>query len=181
MNHRWRSTVSPPITALSESDVADLFGPDDGFADDRPEPAVPSRDVVDGGEFRVDDDDVAAGSDEPNLVQAPAGLPSPLQPTAAEIALHWLTHLPYRSWCRWCVSAKRRNCSHLRLPDHSREIPLLVADYCFIRDSRDEDLLTVCVCRLYPSRALVAIPCDVRGCRRLCRGPPHSIPPRLWR
>ena len=76
MNHRWRSTVSPPITALSESDVADLFGPDDGFVDDRPEPAVPSRDVVDGGEFRVDDDDVAAGSDEPNLVQAPAGLPS---------------------------------------------------------------------------------------------------------
>ena len=99
----------------------------------------------------------------PCLVQAPAGLPSPAQPTAIEIALHWLTHLPYRSWCRWCVSAKRRNAPHLRLPDHSREIPLLVADYCFVRDSRDEDVVTVFVGRLYPSRALVAIPCDVRG------------------
>ena len=144
--------------------MADLFGPDDGFADEQPEPAVASRDVGDGGELRIDDDDaVVDGSDEPMLVQAPAGLPSPSQPTAIEIALHWLTHLPYRSWCRWCVSAKRRNAPHLRLPDHSREIPLLVADYCFVRDSRDDDLLTVFVGRLYPSRAIVAIPCDVRG------------------
>ena len=39
LNHHWISTVSPPITAVSddESAVADLFGPDDGSADDRPE------------------------------------------------------------------------------------------------------------------------------------------------
>ena len=163
LNRHWCNPVRPSLSS-DESTVADLFRPDDGLADEQPEPAVASRDVGDGGELRIDDDDaVVDGSDEPMLVQAPAGLPSPSQPTAIEIALHWLTHLPYRSWCRWCVSAKRRNAPHLRLPDHSREIPLLVADYCFVRDSRDDDLLTVFVGRLYPSRAIVAIPCDVRG------------------
>ena len=87
----------------------------------------------------------------------------PHNPQPLRLLCTGLPILPYRSWCRWCVSAKRRNAPHLRLPDHSREIPLLVADYCFVRDSRDDDLLTVFVGRLYPSRAIVAIPCDVRG------------------
>ena len=153
-----------PSHVVDESELADLFGPDDGFGDEdgQPLPAVASRDVVDGGDLRIDDDDnVAAG--EPVIAQTPVGIPSPSQPTAAEIALHWLTHLPYRSWCRWCVSAKRRNAPHHSLPGHTREIPLFVADYCFVRDSRDDDLLTCFVGRLYPSRALIAIPCDVKG------------------
>ena len=108
---------------VDESELADLFGPDDGFGneDDQPLPAVASRDIVDGGDLRIDDDDVAV-SEEPVIAQAPVGIPSPAQPTAAEIALHWLTHLPYRSWCRWCVSAKRRNAPHHSLPGHTREI-----------------------------------------------------------
>ena len=39
----------------------------------------------------------------------------------------------------------------------------MVADYCFVRDRHDQDLLTVLVARLYPSRAIIAIPCDVKG------------------
>ena len=70
--------------------MADLFGPDEGFAED----AVPSRDLGNEEELRVDIDD----SGEPELVQRPRGMPSPSQPTAEDIALHWLTHLPYRCW-----------------------------------------------------------------------------------
>ena len=73
--------------------MADLFGPDEGFAED----AVPSRDLDGGDELRVDIDE-SGNADEPELVQQPRGMPSPSQPTADEIALHWLTHLPYRSW-----------------------------------------------------------------------------------
>ena len=62
-----------------------------------------------------------------------------------------------------CVSAKRQNAPHHALPGHSREIPLFVADYCYLRDARDDDLLTCLVGRLYPSRALVSIPCDTKG------------------
>ena len=114
------------------------------------------------GEVRLDiDDEVAEG--EPLLAQVPVGIPSPTQPTSDEIALHWLTHLPYRSWCKWCVGAKRGNAPHIHAGLSSREIPLLVADYCFIRDHRDDDLVTVLVGKLYPSRTLVAIPCDMKG------------------
>ena len=38
-----------------------------------------------------------------------------------------------------------------------------MADYCFLRDGRDADLLTCFVGRIYPSRALVSIPCDTKG------------------
>ena len=42
-------------------------------------------------------------------------------------------------------------------------IPFLVMDYCFIRNVQDEDLLTVLVGRLYPSRVVFAFPVDMKG------------------
>ena len=45
---------------------------------------------------------------------------------------------------------------------------MFVADYCFIRNARDEDLLVLLVGRLYPSRAVIAIPCDVKGPDAYC-------------
>ena len=156
------------IAAVSPSDfddedaAADLFGPDEGFdIEVGTEPATPSRDMV-GEEERIDDNH-ELHMDEATVAQRPAGLTSPYTPTAEEVALHWLTHIPYRSWCKWCVSGKCNNTAHHQLPDHSREVPLLVADYCFLRDHKDQDVLTCLVGRLYPSRALIAIPCDVKG------------------
>ena len=113
----------------------------------------------------------------PIIVQTPVGMPSPPKPTAIEVALHWLTHLPYRSWCRWCVSAKRRNAPQHGLPSHSREVPLLVADYCFLRDARDEDLLTCSVGQVvsvessgFPSRVMprASIPTRLGGSPSFC-------------
>lgn len=104
-----------------------------------------------------------ADVDEPVTAQAPVGIPSPGQPVAIEIAFHWLTHLPYRSWCKWCVSAKRRNAQHHSLPGRLKRYSLLVADYCFVRDSRDDDVFTRFVGRLCPSRTLISIPCDAKG------------------
>ena len=138
-----------------------LFGPDETWKEDR-ETAVASRDVVDGGEVRFEDGE-EVDADEPILAQTPVGISSPAKPSPEDVAQHWLTRLPYRSWCRWCVSAKRRNAPHLSLPKHSREVPLLVADDCYLRDERDEDVLNCFVGILYPSRALISIPCDVKG------------------
>ena len=42
-------------------------------------------------------------------------------------------------------------------------MPLECLDGCFIRDSTDQDPLTVCVARVYPYRAIAAIPCDAKG------------------
>ena len=145
--------------------MADLFGdfgPEEAVDDEGVEAGVASREIGDADEARLDaDDEVAEG--EPVVVQVPKGIPSPAQPTAEEVALHWLNHLPYRSWCKWCVSGKRGNTPHRFCHLSSREIPLLVANYCYLRDRRDEDLITCFVGKLYPSRCMIAIPCDVKG------------------
>ena len=156
-----------PVSQLNpdEEEAADLFGPDDGWGDDAgAEPATPSAKIKESSEVRLDDSDAGTGQvDGPALAQCPRGMPSPLIPSPDEVARHWLTHLPYRSWCKWCVAAKRANAPHTSMPDHSKEIPLLAADYCYVRDGRGQDLLTIFVGRLYPSRAMFAVPCDVKG------------------
>ena len=60
--------------------------------------------------------------------QTPKALPDVKPRTAAEVALHNLTHLPYRKWCRWCVAARRPNTPHLGLQPLSRILPLLCID-----------------------------------------------------
>lgn len=48
-------------------------------------------------------------------------------------------------------------------PSSQRTIPLLVPDYCHVRDGKDEELATILVARLYPSKTLLADDCDQKG------------------
>ena len=98
------------------------------------------------------------------VVQAAKPLPQPKVSTAAQIAAHNLTHLPYRSWCPHCVASRRPSTQHRSSSSEpQRADPLLVADYCFIRDSEDADCVTVLVARIYPSRAMLATVVDAKG------------------
>ena len=60
---------------------------------------------------------------DPCPAQEPKPLPDVKMPSAAEIARHSLTHIPYRRWCRWCVMARMPNMGHYKLPPFSRSIP----------------------------------------------------------
>ena len=42
-------------------------------------------------------------------------------------------------------------------------VPLLVFDYCFVRNERDDDLLTLLVGRVYPTKKIFACPVDIKG------------------
>ena len=102
--------------------------------------------------------------EDASVIQPGEGMPEPYVPTSAQVAQHNLTHLPYRSWCKWCVMARRPNSQHRsKHPSFQRNTPLLVADYCQIRDSREEDLATVLVARLYPAKAILGVVCDNKG------------------
>ena len=95
--------------------------------------------------------------DEDTVIQPAKPLPSPKAPTAAQAAAHNITHLPYRSWCPHCVAARRPNSQHRSSSSESQRVdPLLVADYCFVRDNDDAEVITILVARLYPSRAMLA-------------------------
>ena len=82
-------------------------------------------------------------------------MPAPKGMTPAEWARHCITHLPYCSNCPWRVASRRPNCPHRRSNNSERVSPLLVADYCFLKGSTDDDHITVLVMRLYPYRVFV--------------------------
>ena len=81
----------------------------------------------------IDTEDAATGSDwEPiTMAQRPVPLPDVKMPSRAEVARHMLTHLPYRRWCVWRQMARRNNVPHRARPPSSRDLPLLVFEYCF--------------------------------------------------
>ena len=57
----------------------------------------------------AEEEAVEAGDEEGEEARAPRAARSPLQPTRAEWEAHQATHLPYRSWCRFCVEGRCDN------------------------------------------------------------------------
>ena len=82
----------------------------------------------------------------------PLPLATPPTMTPAQRAKHNLTHLPYHPGCPICVATRRPNTHHQRSHENERTIPLLVADYCFVKTSGDVALQTIPVLRLYPCK-----------------------------
>ena len=54
----------------------------------------------------------------------------PRLPSAADVELHDRTHVPYRTWCKWCNMGRGRGVPHT----HSRgsSVPIVGVDYFFI-------------------------------------------------
>ena len=75
---------------------------------------------------------------------------APLDMTPAQWAKHALTHLPYHPGCSICAACKRPNTVHTKSHEYDRTIPLLVGDYAFCRDSKDEGLATLLILKWFP-------------------------------
>ena len=90
----------------------------------------------------------------------PVALPSPHRMSPAQLAKHWLTHLPYHPGCEICVQCRRPNSHHRSITASDRSIPLLVGDYCFLKGEGDEESVTCLVLKLYPYKIFFA--CIVR-------------------
>ena len=130
---------------------------DDSFSAPEQSPFALDRDgVLD----MSGDEDVDAETGDISV--RPRALPTPTLPSASVVAQHNLTHFPYRSWCPWCAAGRRPNSHHMSQPT-GRTLPIFHADYCFIRDSEDEKVLTVLVGRMSPSKAFFATVCDSKG------------------
>ena len=102
----------------------------------------------------------------------PRQLPTPHRMLPAKEALHWLTHLPYDPACELCVQCKRPNSHHRGNTTDERVIPLLVGDYCFIKGSKDEEMVTGLVFKLYPFKLFF-------GCVVQTKGPDPLVVARL--
>ena len=73
----------------------------------------------------------------------------PRVPTAKEVALHELTHLPFRSWCDFCVACKSKSDPQRHLeggqPEERRSIPSIQVDYAFSKVETKDPVITILV------------------------------------
>lgn len=115
-------------------------------------------------------DKIMANDDEDgfdyNTNVPPKMLTAPSAPSRQEAQEHAITHLPYSSWCPFCVRRKV-NCSpHRRGIDHSEDtVPMMAFDYCFMgdRDASDVDNIKILVGRGRKSRCYAVIPVPQKG------------------
>ena len=77
-------------------------------------------------------------------------LSSPKAMSAAQRAIHDLTHLPYDPGCEICASTRRPNTHHQSVKSSERDVPLLVGDYCFPKHSDDSEPIICLVIKVYP-------------------------------
>ena len=59
---------------------------------------------------------------------APRIARSPKEPTSLERTLHEVTHLPLRSWCRFCMMGRSKDAYHARLAEVD-DVPRIGMDY----------------------------------------------------
>ncbi len=94
---------------------------------------APLEDTGGEGEVNIEDGDEDV---EPLKIA-----PSPGQPTPEQVELHRTKgHIPYRSWCKWCVMARGVGQPHHRAGESA--LPIVGIDYFFVTtggvEKRDE-------------------------------------------
>ena len=70
------------------------------------------------------------------------------KPSQAEVDDHYLTHLPYRSWCRHCVKGRGKEMAHTRGTMEKGEVPEFHFDFCFPGEKETGKNLIVLVGRM---------------------------------
>ena len=82
-------------------------------------------------------DDKEEQSEESRAVRV--GQKKTVKPTLAEREEHERTHIPYRSWCRHCVSARASNPAHrgrkcMKAVEEDKDMKQVSYDCCCMRD-----------------------------------------------
>ena len=85
----------------------------------------------------------AAGAEEgseaePEEARVPRAARDPGEPSDEERRRHECTHLPYRSWCRYCVQGRMQNPPRQSHIGGAHDVPEVALDYCFLtKDTSD--------------------------------------------
>ena len=82
--------------------------------------------------------------------------PIPKGPSAEQLRIHNATHVPFRSWCPKCVSARGHQSAHRASPDPTDSTPMISFDYCFLRRGENEGSVPVLVGKVRKYNFLIA-------------------------
>ena len=92
----------------------------------------------------------------------PLKMMDPKLPSQAEVDEHYLTHLPFRSWCKHCVRGRGRAADH-RTQERDDGLPEFHVDYCFLSSAASPEKYTVMVAREKFSKMTMATLVPMKG------------------
>ena len=105
-----------------------------------------------------------AAEDLAEEAQVPIRAREPGEPTDEERKRHETTHLPFRSWCRYCVHGRLENPPHRDLRQSGpHDVPEVAMDYCFFSKEGGHRSLTVRVTKDRDSKGIIANPVLCKG------------------
>ena len=85
---------------------------------------------------------VTSGEEEETTEEHKASLrKSPDQPTTREVEEHMVTHVPYRSWCPYCIAGKSKADAHFNKGKRGIEMPEIHIDYMFMESEESENMM----------------------------------------
>ena len=88
--------------------------------------------------------------------EVPRCVRDPGEPTAKERQEHDKSHLPYRSWCKFCVMGRGRDLPHKARERRDDGVPIIAMDFFFLGEPDVEKTMPAVVIRDSISKALFA-------------------------
>ena len=62
-----------------------------------------------------------------------------VQPTAGEIEQHEVAHVPFRSWCKFCIMGKGVASAHHIGESVESQVPIISVDYAFMGSKKEKE------------------------------------------
>ena len=95
-------------------------------------------------------------------VRNPRKLPDPKMPSKDEVERRYLTHLPFRNWCQYCIQGKGKTAPHFQQEQRSDGLPEVHFDYCFMC-THGSQMCTILVAKEKSSKMTLATVVPLKG------------------
>ena len=95
-------------------------------------------------------------------VRNPRKLPDPKLPSKEEVERRYLTHLPFRNWCQYCVQGKGNTAPRFQQDQRVDGLMEVHFDYCFM-STHGSPMCTILVAKEKSSKMTLATVVPMKG------------------
>jgi hypothetical protein len=117
-----------------------------------------------GSEVRVQgvEDEEVIEAELSEEAREPKKVHNPALPSRAEMELHMLTHLPFRSWCEHCVRGRGESVRHEKVEELPEQVEVHM-DFFFMGEEGSEQKLTILAARERQTRMTMSTVVPTKG------------------
>ena len=74
---------------------------------------------------------------EEEETETPMPMTVPCRPSEEEVDRHNLSHLPFRSWCKFCVMGRAQSHPHWQKEKEESGVPVISWDYGYLKEEKE--------------------------------------------